>query len=376
MQPLMSLLASRWRSLTACALAAVLTYFGIGRAVPPFASQTVVMLQEGRGIAGLAAQGLGVAALFGGVGGGSNLRMLKQVVLSDDTVREVDQELGFIAYFKREGNLYEDFLADPADPERRLALLKHVVDIQIDDRANLMTITARGYEPAFANKLAARLVAVAQQRMNQMAQHTAQDQIQFMEEETRRLARKDADSQHKLQEYQARTGMTAAEIGVAVGSGGLPQVTPEAMLLWQQKLAELQVKRSGLRQFLREDAPEVQLVDAEIKAVQAQIRNRKQELLPKGDKNNVAQARLEFANLLYEAALNKEMYLGAARATTQARAEAASTLKRVDMVQSPTLPTRPQRGSTLLHIALALLVAGLLWIFIGQIKRYVHSHID
>lgn len=372
----MNILTSRWRALTACALATVLTYLGLNRAIPPYVSDTVVMLQEGKGVAGLAAQSLGVAALFGGIGGGSNLRMLRQVLQSDDTVQQIDRELGFVAYFSEHGNLYERMLADPTDPKRRLQLLQHVVDIQIDDRANLMTISARAYGPVYAQKLARHLVSVAQQRMNLLAQQAAKDQIGFMEEETKRLAQKDAQTQQKLQDYQTKTGLTAAEIGVAVGNSGLPQVAPEAMLIWQQKLAELQVKRSGLRQFLREDAPEVKLIDAEIAAVEAQVRQRKSELIPKASAKNIAQARIEFANLLYEAALNKEMYLGAARATTQARAEAASTLKRVDMVQSPTLPTRPQRGPTALHVLVALLMGGLLWVFIGQLNRYVYAHND
>jgi capsular polysaccharide transport system permease protein len=179
-----------------------------------------------------------------------------------------------------------------------------------------------------------------------------------------------------LQEFQASSGLTAAEIGLTVSATGVGQAGPEVLLLWQQKLAELQVKRSSMKQFLREDSPEIQSVDAEIRAVEGQVASRKKDLLPNGGAKGLSQARLEFANLMYEAAMNKEMFLGAIRATTEARAEASRTLKRVDMVQAPTLPVRPDRGSMILNLFWAVLVGGLSWRILGQIKRYVESHND
>ena len=367
-----------WRSFLICLITAALSFFALTRAVPPFSSQTVVMLQEGSGLsAAMANQNMGVSALFGAIGGASNLRVLREILMSDDTIIKLDRKVGFISYFERNGNLYERFLSDAADPDRRSALLSHVGEIKIDDRANVMTITAQAHEAAYAQLMAASLVDIAQRRMNEMAQAAARDQIGFMETETSRLAAADLKAQQKLKEYQSKTGLTAAEIGISVGGSGLPQVGNETMLLWQEKLAELQVKRSGLRQFLKEDAPEVKLVDAEIGAIEKQIRERKERLLPsKSNDINIAEARIEFANLLYEAALSKEMYMGAMRATTQARAEVAGSLKRVDMVQSPTLPVRPQRGRMIINLMLALLVGSLNWILIRQYKRYVHAHTD
>lgn len=381
----MTLSHLRWRSLAVCLLAAVLTYVGLGHLAPPYRAQAVILLQDGyRPGASGGGAALNVAALFADVAGNNNLRMLRQVLLSDDTVRELDGTLKLIDYFATQGNLYERWLADPQDPDRRVGLLDHVLRADIDDRAGLMTLSVRAHDAAYAQRLATELVAVAQRRMNLLAQKAALDQIQFMERETRRLAEDDARQQRRLQEFQARTGLTAAEIGVSVGGNGAMQVAPEMMVVWQQKLAELQVRRSSLRQFLREDAPEVQQIDAEIRAVEQQIRERRQALLPAedakpgkpGGKAAVGQARIEFANLMYEATLSKEMYLGALRLTSQVRAEASRTLKRVDTVQAPTLPLRPDRGSVVLHLLAALTVGLLAWTLLGQIKRYVHAHQD
>jgi capsular polysaccharide transport system permease protein len=380
----MTLSHLRWRSLAVCLLAAVLTYVGLGHLVPPYRAQAVILLQDGyRPGASGGGAALNVAALFADVAGNNNLRMLRQVLLSDDTVRELDASLKLIDYFSANGNLYERWLADPQDPDRRLGLLDHVLRADIDDRAGLMTLSVRAHDAAYAQRLAAELVSVAQRRMNLLAQQAALDQIQFMERETRRLAEDDARQQRRLQEFQARTGLTAAEIGVTVGGNGALQVAPEMMVVWQQKLAELQVRRSSLRQFLREDAPEIQQIDAEIRAVEQQIRERRQALLPtdetrpgKPGSKAVGQARIEFANLMYEATLSKEMYLGALRLTSQVRAEASRTLKRVDTVQAPTLPLRPDRGSVVLHLLAALAVGLLAWTILGQIKRYVQAHND
>ena len=373
----MKLLSSvRWRSLGICLLASVLTYVGLTRLSPPFESRSIVVLQEGFKGGALSGSSLGVAALFADVAGNSNLRMLRQVLQSDDTVKELDAKLGFIAYYAEHGNFYERFLADKDDPARRVALLEHLLQPDIDDRAGLMVLSVRAYDPAYAQNLNRQMVEVAQRRMNELAQLAAREQIQFLERETRRLGDEDAKVQQKLQDYQARSGLTAAEIGVALGSSGVAAAGPEVLVGWQQKLAELQVKRGALRQFLREDAPEVKALDAEIAAVEGQIAQRKRALLPSASGKGLSQARIDFANLMYEAGLSKEMYLGAIRATTQARAEASRTLKRVDMVQAPTLPLRSENGSTLVNLFWAALVGALVWNILGQIKRYVQSHND
>lgn len=375
----MNLKTLRWRSLGVCVLASVLTYVGLGHLVPPYESQSVILLQDGFKSGSVGGQSLNVAALFADIAGNSNLRMLRQVLLSDDTYLELDRSLHLTDYFVEHGNLYERLLADPKDPVRRQALLDHVLRADIDDRAGLMTLNLRAHDPVYAQRLTMQLVLVAQRRMNELAQKAALDQIQFIERETRRLGDDDARAQQKLQDYQARTGLTAAEIGVAVGGSGGLQVAPDILVGWQQKLAELQVRRGSLRQFLREDAPEIQQIDAEIHAVEAQIKERKSKLLPetrsKG-KVGLSQARIDFANLMYEATLTKELYLGALRLTSQIRAEASRTLKRVDTVQAPTLPVRPDRGSAVLHLLIALIVGGLVWNILGQVKRYVQSHND
>ncbi len=383
-----------WASLPniAFVLAIIVAYLGLAGMAPPYPSETVMVMQEG--YKETVMPDLASTGLLAGLTEKSNLRVLKQLIFAGETFQEVDRQTGFVAYFREHGNPFEQWLAGQTDPARRRQLLEHVVDARVDDRAGLLVMTVRAHDPAVAQQISRSIVSISQHRVNELAQLAALDQMGFLEHEAKRLLGADQDVQRRLVEFQNRTGLTAAEIGIAApqisvgglgggaggGGGGAGGAAPDPLLAWQQRVGDLKVSRQTLKQFLRGDAPEIQSLDAEIAAVQGQIDQRKNELLARKGSGqggtSVGEARLEFAGLLAEAQLSRELYLGALRSIAQARSDASRTLKRVDLVEAPTLPTESNRAGGWMDLFAAIAIGALVRVLIGLTRRYVDSHND
>lgn len=384
----------RWASIRNIAGVAsgLVAWFGLTGASPPYPSETVMVMQEGYKQS--AVPDLSGAGLLAGLQEKSNLRVLRQLIFSEETFREADKQTGFVAYFRDQGNLFEQWLARQTDPARQLQLLEHVVDARVDDRAGLLVMTVRAHDPLMAQRLSQSIVTISQRRVNELAQVAALDQMRFLEGEAKRLIAEDQGVQQRLVAFQNKSGLTAAEIGIAApqvsvgglggagggGGGGAAGAAADPLLAWQQRVGDLKVSRETLKQFLRADAPEIQSLNAEITAVQSQIDQRKNELLARKGSGaggtSVGEARLEFAGLLAEAQLSRELYLGALRSIAQARSDASRTLKRVDLVESPTLPTEKNRSGGWLDLFAAIAIGVLVRFLVGLTRRYVDSHND
>ena len=361
-----------WRKRAACAVVGVATFLALVGLTPAYPSRSVLLLQEGY----KTSPGPDISAgLFAAVSEKSNLRMLRQLIYADETVRQVDAATGLLSYFANGGNLYERWLAGRDDPDRRQDLFAHIVDVKVDDRSGLLLVEVRAHDADMARRISQQLVVVAQRRVNELAQTVAQDQMQYLEGEAKRLFLDNQRVQRELAAFQNKSGLSAPEIGLAGPSALGAGVAGDSLVEWQQRRGDLQVKMESLKQFLRADAPEIQALAAELNAVNGQIASRKDQLLsPKS--NSVGSARAEFSNLLTEAELSRELYLGSLRSIAQARADASRTLKRVDLVQAPTLPSLKDRGLQWSSLFVALLIAVLFWKILGLIERYVNAHID
>jgi capsular polysaccharide transport system permease protein len=355
----------------------VTTYLCLVGLTPAYPSHAVLLLQEGYKTNAVPEL---TAGLFAAVSEKSNLRMLRQLIFSDETMREVDARVGFFAYFAKEGNFFERWLAKETDPDRRFTLYNHVLDVKVDDRSGLVMVDTRAHDPAMARRIGDAIVAVAQERVNDLAQRVAADQMEYLEKEAKRLLAEDRRVQAQVADFQRKTGLSAPEIGVAVGGGGPTgggSVSSPGDILngWIQRRGDLQVKLKSMKQFLKPDAPDLQAVVAELSAVDEQIAARKDELTSTSG-STIGGARSEFVNLLTEAELSRELYLGALRSIAQARADASRTLKRVDLVQAPTTATVKDRGIQWISLFSAIVISILSWKLMSLARRYVNAHND
>jgi capsular polysaccharide transport system permease protein len=141
----------------------------------------------------------------------------------------------------------------------------------------------------------------------------------------------------------------------------------------ESQLSDLQTRRSTLLGYLVPGSPGVREIDLQIAAVRRQIeQERKRLAAPDGDTLN--RTLEEYQRLEMDAAFAQDLYKSALSALERGRIEATRTLKKVSVLQSPSLPEYPLEPRRLYNstvfLVLSLLVAGMLNLIVVIIRDH------
>ena len=130
----------------------------------------------------------------------------------------------------------------------------------------------------------------------------------------------------------------------------------------ESQVSELKARRQAMLGYLSLDAPDIAQIDFQIKALEQQKREEESRLTSTKGKalNRIVE---EYQRLQLEAEFAQDVYRTAIVALEKGRVEATRTLKKLTIVQSPTLPEyplEPRRVYNIVVVALgALLLAGI-----------------
>ncbi|MBK8386271.1 MAG: hypothetical protein IPL11_11680 [Candidatus Accumulibacter sp.] len=174
--------------------------------------------------------------------------------------------------------------------------------------------------------------------MNEMAHRLARDQVGFLEKEVDRMSERLLTARRAMVDFQNAKGFIS------------PQAAAESLgtivARLEGQLTELKAKREAMLGYLSPSAPDIALIDLEIGAIVKQLRTEQGRLTsPKGGTLNRTVE--EFQRLEMETIFAQDVYKTALVTLEKGRMEATRNLKKVSIVQSPTLPQYPlePRGS-------------------------------
>lgn len=346
----------------ACLLAAL--YWGL-IASDRYVSQAHVLIQRTDMAGG---QSMDFSSLLTG-GGGSNKpdqMLLRDHLMSVDMLRKLDEQLGLRAHYSSSEH---DFLsrmwsAEPTIEEFHRYFLSRV-SIEYDEYAGVLVIRAQGYDPQTAQAIARMLVEEGERKMNALAHDLASEQVAFLEKQVEALAERAIAARQKVLAFQNQNGLLSPQ-GTAESLAGVVNKL-------EGQLTELRARKAALLGYLAPTAPGVVEIDLQIDAVEQQIKKEQQRLAsPKGKALNRAVE--EFQRLELEATFAQDMYKTALVALEKGRVEATRTLKKVSVLQSPTLPEyslEPSRiYNTIVFVIVALLVAGVVHLIAAIIRDH------
>jgi capsular polysaccharide transport system permease protein len=195
------------------------------------------------------------------------------------------------------------------------------------------------------------LVAEGETAMNDMAHALAQDQVNFIQKQVSDLAARYAATRQAVLHYQNKHGMLAPD-EMAVHLNG-------AIDALQVKRTELQTRRTAGLAYLAPQAPGIVELDTQIAAVDAQIAAERARLAaPTGTTLNSKVE--EYQRLQLEAGFAQDVYKTALTALERGRVEATRDLKKVTLLESPTLPEEPVQPRRLYNITVFILITLLL----------------
>ncbi len=313
-------------------------------------------------------QTMDFASLLGGANSGSrsDQLLLREHLMSVDLLTKLDARLDLRGHYS---NSQRDPLSrlwfENASIEWFHRHYLSRVSVNLDEYAGVLVIQAQAYDPRMAQAITSQLVQEGEQTMNRLAHQLAQAQVQFLEQQVASLHQRVLQTRRAVLDFQDKKGLVS------------PQASAESITAIVARLesqrAELQTQRSALQAYLVPQHPSIVLLNQQITAIQQQIAQEQNKLTSAGGKtlNRTVEA---FQRLEMEASFAQDVYKTALIALEKGRVEATRTLKKMSLLQAPSLPEyplQPNRFYNLLVFAIvALLMAGVMHLLLAIVKDH------
>lgn len=313
---------------------------------------------------------LDLGTLVAGVGTASasrpDLLLLREHLLSVDMLRKLDAQL----------NLRQHFASPQADLLSRMWRGQNSIEwfhrhyhsrvsVELDDYSGVLVIQAQAYDAATAQAIASFLVREGEAFMNRLAHQLAQAQVTFLEGQVQQLSQRALQTRQAVIEFQNSKGLVSPQASA--------QNLSAIVATLEAQRAELQTQRASLQAYLVPDHPSIQLLNQQITAVERQLATEQAKLAaPQGSTLNRTVE--EFQRLEQEAAFAQQLYQSALTALEKGRIEATRLIKKVQVLQAPTLaeyPLQPRRYyNTLVFVLTALLLAGVAHLVMAIVRDH------
>lgn len=351
-------------ALVACLLATL--YWGL-IASDRYVSEARVIIQRTDMAGG---QSMDFGSLLAGAGSGSRTDqlLLRDHLLSVDMLNKLDAKLGLRAHYSDSGrDPLSRMWGDDTPQERFHRHYLSRTSIEFDDYAGVLVIRAQGYDAKTAHAITAMLVEEGERTMNEMAHQLAQEQVAFVEKQVAQHADRLQQARHAVITFQNQKGLVS------------PQATAENIVAAINRLeaqrTELQAKRTALLGYLAPQAPGVVEVDLQLSAIGKQITQEQARLTaPTGKTLNSTVE--EYQRLEMAARFAEDVYKTALVALEKGRVEATRTIKKVSVLQAPTLPQYPLEPSRIYNIVVFILVTLLLAGIVHLLAAIIRDHRD
>jgi len=307
------------------------------------------------------------SSLLGGVNGSrSDELLLRNYLLSMDMLRKLDKELNLRAHYSDRARdpLSRMWTKDVPD-EWFLQYYLSRVSVELDEYSGVLVIKAQGYDARTAQAITTLLVREGERAMNEMAHQLARDQVAFVEKQVAQMAERFQRTRQAVVRFQNTHGLVS------------PQSRAEQLNSVVERLnaqrTELQTRRTALLGYLEPRAAGVVEIDLQIEAIDKQLAQEQARLTSTSGKalNSTVE---EYQRLEMEAGFANDVYKTALVALEKGRVEATRNLKKVSVVQSPTLPQHalePRRGyNIIVSVLVTLLLAGVVHLLAAIVRDH------
>jgi len=358
------LLLQRTFLIAATAIGLAVIYWGL-IASDRYVSQASVEIERTDMVA---AASMDFGALLSGSGAGrrQDQLLLREYLRSMDMLKKLDEKLDLRTHYSDSSR---DFLSRMWGRDRHLEIFhKHYLartHIELDEYSGLLQIRAQAYEPEMARAIAEMLVSEGERYMNELGHAIARDQVAFLEKQVEEMGQRAIVAREALLSFQNANAMLSPQ--------SLAETLQGTVNRLENLLTDLKARRAALLGYLSPTAPGVIDLDLQIRAIEAQMGKEQQRLTsPKGKTLNAAV--VEYQRLEMLAKYAEDLYKTALTALEKGRLESLRTLKKVAVLQSPSLPDyplEPRRIYNIIAFALAtLMLAGIIHLLAAIIRDH------
>ena len=304
--------------------------------------------------------------LSGVLGGGSNSdqHMLSDYLYSVDMLKKLDKKLNLKQHYSDHSHDIFSRLWYQEIEFFHQYYRKHT-EVYQDAENGILYIKAQAYDPKTAQQIVSTLVEDGEFFINGLAHDLANEQVRFLEEQVAKIKLHTAETRQKLIDYQNTNGVLSPQANAESMVGILAQL--------EGKRIELDAQRNALRSYLVPNHPSIVQLDQQIAAINSQAQTERAKLAaPNGKTLNTKVE--EFQRLEFDALFAQEVYKTGLAALERGRIEAARTIKKVAVLQQPTLPEyakQPRRVyNALMFVFVFLVLAGIAHMIMSIIKEH------
>ena len=312
----------------------------------------------------------GIAGALGLGGGGASLGSGEAMSVADyltshDVVDALRKRIDLVSIFRRpEADLLSKLpYADPT-PEYLLRFYNKQVDVDFDTDNGITTLTARAFRPNDAYRLTSVLLALGEQRVNEMNLRGFSDAVA--------LSRRQLDeAEVALSGVQAQmTRFRQSEGDVDPAGSATAQIGVVARLTQELSAARSQLQTTI--QLIGSDGPQAEALREQVRSLQAQLSAQSGRLA--GGTGAIAQGLGSFERLKIQQELLAKRYDAASASYEQARQEAVRQQLYVVRVVDPNMPVKsiyPKRALILVTLFMTLLVVYAIgWLIAAGVREH------
>jgi capsular polysaccharide transport system permease protein len=312
-------------------------------------------------------QTMDFVGLLTGVGGSQrpDQLLLRDYLQSLDVLRTLDARLRLRQHYSSYGDWGTRLWSANAPLEVLQRYVASRISVELDDFSGALVISVQAYTPEMARAIATSLLEQGEHHMNELGHQLAGEQVRFLEKQVSDLSANARAARAKLLAFQNRKGLAS------------PQATAEnyagIVARLESQLTDLQTRRTGLLSFLQANAPQVVEVNAQIGAIEAQLKQERARLTsPQGSTLNSTVE--EYQRLQLEAEFAQQVLNTALVSLERGRVDATRTLKQVQILQSANLPEYPLRPrriyNTIVYALGAIFLAGVLQLLVAIVRDH------
>ncbi|MDE1917820.1 MAG: lipopolysaccharide biosynthesis protein [Sphingomonadales bacterium] len=295
----------------------------------------------------------------------SEAYVVQQYLLSHDAVDRLRKEDNLVGMFRRPGTdwISRLWFANPK-PETLLKYYRKQVTLQQDETSGITHLQVHTFRPEDSREIAAKLLQMGEEQINQINQRTYIDQVANAQRELDEANRQLADVQVKMTSYRRGTQ------DIDPTDSGRAQVSMVTGLT--ANLVAARAKLQAMAGVVSPVSPQYQAMAKQVHALETQVNSQAAEMAGPG--HSIANRLGDFEQLVVKRDQIAKVYAAAAVQLEQAKAEAKRKQLYLIKVVAPNMPVKseyPKRGIIILEVFASLFFAYAIgWLLWAGVKEH------
>lgn len=316
------------------------------------------------------AQSSGLGGLLGLTSSSSaenNAGMVADYLQSHDAVNALQRQMDLIAMFRRpEADAFSELGSANPTPENLLKYYLSHVEVKFNQETGIATLTARAFTPQDSYRINKTLLALGEQRVNEMNTRSYNDSVSMARQQLNEAENGVADIQSRMTAFRQ------------TGSDLDPQGSGEAQIhmvsTLEMELSTTRAQLNAMRSLINSSSPQFVAMAARVRALEAEVAGQSAKMTGAGAGTTIAKNLGGYEDLKIRQDFAAKRYDAAAADLEKARADAQRQQLYVVRIVEPNMPVKalyPQRLRVLITLAVALLLAyGIGWLIIAGVREH------